>query len=382
MDRELAHVEKIVEINPIEGADNVELATVLGWHVMVKKGQFKPGDLGIYIEIDSRCPKTEPFAFLEKKHYAVKTRKYFKGTVLSQGLLMHPEDLGLDPASLKEGQGLTEQLGITYYEPEDTKRKAPSVDKYKKMAQRHPKICSTKFGRWLMRRNWGKKLLFLILGRKRDKKGGWPEWVVKTDETRCQNMPWVVNDKSPWVATEKVDGTSATYTMKRGRRGKNDFYVCSRNVVQEDEGQKTYYDSNVYWEICKKYKIEEALTDILQKRPDLDWVTIQGEIYGEGIQKRSYSMKCHNFMAFNLIYSNRGRFSTQEMTDLLMSYGIPCVPIVDDGYILPDTIDELLEHATGESVIDGGMREGLVFRSQDGTRSFKAVSNEYLLKYH
>ena len=64
------------------------------------------------------------------------------------------------------------------------------------------------------------------------------------------------------------------------------------------------------------------------------------------------------------------------------TYKVPCVPIVDEHFILPDTIEELLEIATGTSKIDGGMREGLVFRSEDGTKSFKAVSNEFLMKYH
>lgn len=349
---------------------------------MVKKGQFKPGDLGVYIEIDSKCPETEAFAFLEKKHYAVKTQKYFKGTVLSQGLLMTPEDLGIDPSTLTEGQGLTEQLGITYYEPEDNKRKAPSVDKYKAMARRHPKICSTKFGRWLMRRNWGKKLLFLILGSKNDKKLGWPEWVKKTDEERIQNCPWILENTEPWVATEKVDGTSATYSMKRGKRGKNDFYVCSRNVVQEDEKMDTYYKTNVYWEIAKKYDIEKVLQVLLEKYPAAEWVTLQGEIFGDGIQKRNYSMKDHDFRAFNLIMSHTGRWNTIDMMRELSQYHIDSVPVFSSTYILPDTVDEILEYATGKSEIDGGMREGIVFRSQDGSKSFKAVSNEYLMKYH
>lgn len=131
-ERALAHVEKIVDIRPIEGADRVELATVLGWHVMVAKEQFKVGDLAIYIEIDSKVPNKEPFLFLEKKHFAVKTQKYFKGTVLSQGLLMSLSDFGMTEADVEEGQDLTEKLGITYYVPEDNQRKAPSVDKYKR----------------------------------------------------------------------------------------------------------------------------------------------------------------------------------------------------------------------------------------------------------
>lgn len=382
--RELAHVERIVAINPIEGADNVELATVLGWRVMVKKEQFHVGDLGIYIEIDSRCPKTEAFAFLEKKHYAVKTQKYFKGTVLSQGLLMHPEDLGIDPSTLHEGQGMTEQLGITYYEPEDNARKAPSEDKYKKMSRRHPKIFSQGWARWMMRREWGKRVMFFLFGRKKDKKNGWPEWVKKTDEERIQNVPWALEDKSPYVATEKIDGTSTTFTLKRGKgfRSKDELYVCSRNVVQDKDTKECYYDSNVYWEMAQKYDVQKVLTSLLKEYPEAEWVTLQGETFGAGIQKRDYHKIDHDFRAFNLVMSHTGRWGTVEMAKKLEPYGIHSVPVIDENFILPDTVDELLEYATGLSAIDGGMREGIVFRSKDGSKSFKAVSNEFLLKYH
>ena len=87
-------------------------------------------------------------------------------------------------------------------------------------------------------------------------------------------------------------------------------------------------------------------------------------------------------MAFNLIMSHTGRWNTIDMEELLKKYNIPCVPIVDNNFILPDTVDELLDYATGNSVVDGKMREGIVFRSLDGSQSFKAVSNEFLLKYH
>ena len=58
------------------------------------------------------------------------------------------------------------------------------------------------------------------------------------------------------------------------------------------------------------------------------------------------------------------------------------MPILDINYVLPDTVDELLEYADGKSVIDGLEREGIVLRSKDGKQSFKAVSNEFLIKYH
>ena len=89
---------------------------------------------------------------------------------------------------------------------------------------------------------------------------------------------------------------------------------------------------------------------------------------------------------FNVIvgYKTGGtkRLNPREMTDLMSDYGVPCVPIVDEHFVLPDTVEELLEIATDKSAIDGGMREGLVFRSVDGVQSFKAVSNEFLIKYH
>ena len=88
--RELAYVVKIDDIRPIEGYDRVEYAKTGGWWVVVKKDQFKIGDLAIYIEVDSKVPEIEPFMFLEKKKFKVKTQKMCK--VLSQGLLMHPED--------------------------------------------------------------------------------------------------------------------------------------------------------------------------------------------------------------------------------------------------------------------------------------------------
>ena len=203
----------------------------------------------------------------------------------------------------------------------------------------------------------------------------------------CQNMPWILNDKSPWIATEKIDGTSTTFTMKRGKkrifgRDKNEFYVCSRNVVFDKPDQKCFYASNVYLEMADKYKIEQFLESFLNCEPDVEWVTLQGETFGEGIQKRDYSLKCHEFMGFNLIDSKRGRWNSVEAKDLCATAGIPWVPIISVDFILPDTVDELLTIATGESVCDHGMREGLVFRSQDGVKSFKAVSNEFLLKYH
>ena len=386
--RELAYVVTIDDIKPIEGADRVETAIVGGWRIMVRKDQFKPGDPAIYFEIDSKVPETEPFKFMESKGYKVKTQKYFKGTVISQGLLMGADDFGWtkygrviiddkgvhhDPQG--ESRFLTKQLGVTYYDPEDNKRKASQIDIQPK---KHKKIW-----KWLMKRAWGRWIVKTFWPDK--KKQGWPEWVKKTDEERIQNMPWILEDKNPWVVTEKIDGTSTTFAMKRGKwPHKNEYYVCSRNVVLYSANQKAYYDAtkNYYWEMAERYNMKDVLEGLLKDFPTAEWVYIQGETYGDGVQKRDYSIKGRDLAVFNLVFSHCGRLDTITMCALLTKYDVPLVPILDEHFILPDTVDEMLEYADGMSDIDGGMREGVVLRSLDGQRSFKAVSNKYLLKYH
>lgn len=399
-ERELAYVVLIDGIDPIPGYDRVEHATVGGWRVIVQKGQFNVGDPAIYFEIDSRVPKDkECFAFLEKRNYKVKTLKMCK--VLSQGLLMHAEDFGwniifdgtktpyiYDGEKVHyaddESRFLTKILGVTYADDEDNQRKAPSVDKYKKMAQRHPAIFKKPFVRWLMKRQWGRKLMFFFFGKKKDKKNGWPTWVSKTDEERIQNMPWILKDDGVWIATEKIDGSSTTFTMKRGKRGKNEFYVCSRNVCFDSVDKPCYYDTNIYWEMAQKYDMYNVLTKLLEKYPNSEWVTIQGETYGAGVQKRDYSIEGHDFKAFNLILSECGRLSTIDMQNILENeMNIPCVPIMSVIHINKFIdVDDILNFAAGNSMVDGLPREGIVFRSWDGTKSFKAVSNSFLLKYH
>ena len=236
----------------------------------------------------------------------------------------------------------------------------------------------------MMKREWGKKVMFFFFGKKKDKKGGWPEWVTKTDEERCQNMPWLFpGGDEEFTVTEKIDGTSTTFAIY-GHGRKQKFYVCSRNVVQDTPKKENWYDGNVYWEMAEKYNIKEKLTSLMNK--NIEYIILQGETYGAGIQKRDYSMKDHDFAAFNLIIKFKNqepvRYDAAVMERLLTQLGIPSVPIVDLKFKIPETCDDLLNIATGPSAIDRGMREGIVIRSKDGQRSFKAVSNEFLLKYH
>ena len=384
-ERGLAYVARIEDVKLIPNYDRVEYARIrAGWWVIVKKDEFKVGDLCIYFEVDSKVPETEPFMFLESRHFKVKTLKMCK--VISQGLIIHPSEFNFN-RELVEGEFLTKELGVTYAEAEDNERKGKGPDKYAKMAQRHPSIFKKKWARWLMKREWGRKLMFRFFGKKKDTRG-WPAWVVKTDEERCQNLSYLFNggDHGKWIATEKIDGTSTTFTMK-GYGRKREFYICSRNVVFDKPDKKCFYETNVYIEMAQKYTIESIMDKIMAQYGDLEFLTIQGETYGEGVQKRDYGLKEHKLAIFNVIYGYKDgrveRLNPLEMKVVMDYWNLPTVPIVATDFVLPATCEELLDYAaSAPSEIDGGMREGVVFRSYDGTQSFMAVSNEFLLKYH
>lgn len=395
-ERELAYLVIVDNITEMD-ADRLECAHIGGWHCVVSKGEFKPGDLAVYIESDSKVPDEEPFSsmeFLRSKDFKIKPQK-IRGEI-SHGLLVPLSMFAVDFSNRSvndETRFLTKELNITYYVPEDNRRKAKSGDKYKAMSGRHQKLAKTRLWRFLYKRPWGKKLLFMLFGKKKDKKKSWPSWVVKTDEERCQNMPWLFTDKSwkdsKWIATEKIDGTSTTFTMK-GFGKKRQFYICSRNVVFDTPDKTCYYDTNVYTEMAEKYNIKEVLSKTLDKLKETDnrieFVTIQGETYGEGIQKRDYSLKEHKFMVFNIIYGYKDgttcRLNPIKGAEVAKKAGLDFVPIIQEDFTLPDTCEELLKIATGNSAVDGKMREGIVFRTYDGERSFKAVSDEYLVKFH
>lgn len=407
--RELCYIIKISEIRPIAGRDRVECAVVGGWTVMVRKGQFKPGDLGIYLEIDSRAPEKEPFMFLESKHFKIKTQKYKTpdGQFWSQGLLMSADDFGWtlytdgdgtqyihDPKnnqSMPEGTFLTEKLGITYAVAEDNARKANSADKYKKMAQRNGKLFAHQPFRWLMRRDWGKKLLFVFFGRKRDRKAGWPVGVFpgvsKTDQERCENMPWILNDKTPYIVTQKCDGSSGTFILEKKPFG-YEFYVCSRNVRMIDENQESFYkEKNYYWEVANKYHIQEKMKKYLNDHPGMKWICWQGEICAPGIQKNPQHLTETHLFCFHWTDNINGRRDIREAAKDWESMSMEVVPIVDTNYIMPDDFEQFKVTADGyynSEVCEGYKncpREGFVYyKTTDPTFSFKNVSRQYLLR--
>lgn len=379
-ERALAYVVAIDEIKPIEGYDRVEYARTNGWWVVISKNDsLKVGDKCVYFEIDSKVPATdERFKFLEPKKFKIKTQKMCK--VYSQGLLM-PLRLFPELGDAEINTDVTQKLGVVYSIAEDNVRKRSTNcdSKYKSMGARHPKLFKTKPVRWLMKRKWGRRLLFLFFGKKKDKPLAFPDFVKKMDEERVENQPWRVGDGKQYVLTEKLDGTSSTYALRRKGRTKYEFYVCSRNVRYADESQKTYHDHNIYWDMAFKYDIERHLREYLEAHKECEWVCIQGESVGS-VQGNPLKLAEDDLYVFNLITSKLGRSGSLEGKEIVESWGMKWVPVLGIGET-QDTMEELKEFADGKSAVNPSvLREGIVYRSLDGSDSFKNVSRQFLLK--
>lgn len=82
--RKLASIQKIIGLEPIEGADNIMKAKVLGWELVIKKGEYAVGDFCIYCEIDSVLPNKPEFEFLKSKNFRIRTIR-LRGQI-SQGI--------------------------------------------------------------------------------------------------------------------------------------------------------------------------------------------------------------------------------------------------------------------------------------------------------
>ena len=384
--RALAYTARCGKIEKIEGADNIELVSILGWKVIAKIGEFHEGDLCVYFEIDSKLPAKEWSAFMEKKHYKVKTMKLGKFGVISQGLALPINAFDVNIPD-EEGVDLTDTLGVTYAVVEDNARKNGDPNaKYKAMTSRRPEIFKHKWARWMMKREWGKKVMFFFFGKKKDNPLKFPthfSFVHKTDEERCENLVNVVlGYERPLIVTEKLDGTSSTYILERLSKKKFEFYVLSRNIRQKTPEQETYHEKNVYWDMAFKYNIEQRLKEYLEVNPELKYVCIQGETVGS-VQGNPLKLKEDDFYAFNFIRSDIGRLSSLDGEKIVNEMGIKWVPILDENYMMPTDMEEFKQFATAKSVINPDvLREGIVLRDPNNDFSFKNVSREYLLKHN
>ena len=356
--RKLASIKTVSGIVPIEGRDHIVLALIDGWSVIVKKDEFEIGEKCVYIEIDSVLPEKPEFEFLRNKNFRIKTMKM--AGVISQGICF---PLGILPPR-KDGyavdEDVTDLIGVRQYEG--------SMDIESKTTPRSKK----KYPSFLMRFPWFRKLVL-----PKTKPDGFPAFISKTDETRIQNIPFILEDKREWIATEKVDGQSGSFCLVRHKsffpfcKGRFEYIVCSRNLRIWEK------DSSPYWFVSDKYNMEAVLKNLIG---DNLWVAIQGECIAPKVQGNKYRVTEPDLYVFNLIYPS-GRMDSLSAKDLCNRNGLNYVPIVATDYILPSTVNEVLDYAHGQSQLGDTLREGIVFRSKDGTHSFKAVDPLFLLKY-
>jgi RNA ligase (TIGR02306 family) len=340
--RKLATIRKIDALNPIVGADAIECATLGGWKVVVKKGEYNVGDLAVYCEIDSWIP-TELASFLSKG----KEPREFEGikgerlrTVklrgqLSQGLL-----LPLEPTCSNIQSELYEDLDVSL---------PLNIVK------------------------WERPMNAQLAGMA---KGNFPSLIPKTDQERVQNLVEEILAAAQagiqFEITEKLEGSSMTCYLIDG-----EFGVCSRNLdLKETEG-------NSFWETARHEDIEAKMRDT---GPDAQFA-IQGELIGPGIQGNIYKLSRPEFHVFDVYNISACRYlNPGERWHLIRLMGLRHVPVLAPNARLYDTlgitdIPHLLKFAEGQTVLltSNTEREGIVFKEVNGGMSFKAISNNYLL---
>lgn len=336
----MATIRKIDEIRPIEGADAIEAAVVGGWVVVIKKGDFKAGDLAVYCEIDSWIPHelapflskgNEPRVYNGVRGERLRTVK-LRGQI-SQGLLLPIETAF--PGSERRfwwsqvDVDVSERLGIQKWEAPIPAQLAGDVE------------------------------------------GPFPTAIPKTDQERIQNLTeqlreWQGNGDFTWEITEKLDGSSMTVFVNGDTEG-----VCSRNWnLKETEG-------NTLWKVVRR---NDLLAKIRKTNRNL---ALQGELIGEGIQGNSYKVTGQEFFVFDIYDIDRGDYMTPfERRVFCDTHDIKHVPVLAKEMVIQEWVTGLLIMADGQSVLNPkANREGLVFKSNvfDGP-SFKCISNRWLIK--
>lgn len=335
--RALVTLQKVTSITVHPNAHSLELAQIQGWQVVIRKDEVAVNETVVYCEVDSLLPLSASWippavrgrAGEKDEYYRVKSVK-IRGE-LSQGLII-PLTLFAPPlpSDLLLGSDLTDYLEVKKWEPPlDTAEGTHS---------------------------------YLI---------PFPSQLLpKTDEVRVQSAPSLLASLAglPYYATLKVDGSSATFLISP-RNG--DFLACSRNYIRPRN------DDDFYWQVAEKYGIEEKLRSIC---PDF---AIQGEIYGPGIQCNRLQVPTISFALFNAYsLSDKRRLTYKEMVELSKTLSIPLVPVEEVGdQFIPTTVQEILTRSKGFYHGTRNPREGLVWRPQDGSFSFKVLNNDYLLKY-
>lgn len=369
-ERKLASLQVISELAVHSNADTLELATVLGWQVVVKKGLFKVGDLAVLFEVDSVLPEITQFEFLRDKSFRIRTVK-LRGEV-SQGLCVPPRELVNDPhfdrlVDLSQHIALSrinEEDGEIYaYRNDDGRLIELSVGddmtqilgvvKYEPVAGSIPATAKCNF----------------------------PAFLRKTDEPRIQQSPALLAATLGQLVVmhEKLDGTSFSAFRYGG-----EFGVCSRNLELRPEGEDTHYENlNAYWKMVWKYE--------LASRSQIpDGFAIQGELVGPGIQGNKYKLKEVDLFVFNVYNITTGEYMDDDDVEKFCSgRGLNRVPLVYRGLLdAGTTVKQLVESSKGKSALGDCIREGFVLRLIDEARnkkgqriSFKVINPDFLLRF-
>jgi RNA ligase (TIGR02306 family) len=335
--RKLASIQKIKSLEPIEGADAIEKSTVLGWQLVVKKGEFKVGDLCIYCEIDSLLPEKPEFEFLRPRKMRIRTVR-LRGQI-SQGICFPLSFLPADFAIVEDAD-CTEALGIVKYEP-------PVPAHLSGIA-----------------------------------KGKFPSFIPKTDETRVQVMQRLLDKYKGETCylTEKLDGSSATFYLYQ-----NEFGVCSRNLDLLEDGE------NTFWKVARALDIETKLRSLNGN------FALQGELVGEHIQDNKLKLRGHTVYFFNIFDIDRFEyFPYARFVKTIADLNLQTVPILSTDYALSNDIDSIIQMATRKSAVNPDVwAEGIVIRPlmekidlilsnenfNNGRVTLKAINPEFLLKY-
>ncbi len=353
--RKLVTIRRVTEIHPIEGADVIELAVVDGWKSIVKKEyELTAGGLCVYFEIDSHLPMEDRYEFLSSSKrkfggvegYRLKTMK-MRG-IVSQGLA---QPISVFP-EVQADLDLISQHKMTWdelYEKDYTEV-----------------LNVLKFEPYISPENIGKI------------RGGFPHFIQKTAQERCQNAgKHIFGDHldDRYEVSLKVDGTSFTAFYADGEDG-----VCSRNndldISADNKYTRMYIDSGL-----------KSALEILKKN-----YAVQGELMGPSIPGNREGLISDKLYIFNVYDIDTGLYLSpygchQFCADLWANGVNPDtvlhVPLIDTNKTLAElgitNMEQLLKYAEGPS-IKHAIREGLVFKSTNGQFSFKVISNQYLLK--
>lgn len=338
--RKLVTIQVVHDIVPIEGADAIELAKIMGWQCVVKKGEFKVGDKGVYFEVDSYLPIEDKYEFLRPNSYRnnefmgegfrIKTMK-LRGQI-SQGLFLPLINyLELDLENKEIGEDVTELLGVRKWQIPEVEGTSGT-----------------------------------IIGDK-------PYGIPTTDEMRVQSTDSLRKRLlgKPYYISTKMDGTSCTMYHKDGKVG-----VCGRNTEYKDETNCSM------WKYAHKHNIPEKLKNYGKN------IAIQGEFCGRGIQKNRLKLTEPAFYVFNIVNLDTSEIAGYyELVSITADLGIELVPIEEIGDNFNYTLEELLEKSKGKYP-SGLDKEGIVIRPLIpeyapeicNNLSFKVINNDFLLK--